>query len=166
MTTHRHQPRSHSIRLYHSSLEIQKLLNTMKDTAELIRLIQFLPTLSSTTKKQLTLLLLLNMASTVVLTHIPRTSDDTALPRRDSTHFQEIQFKEHFRFRRKDFYRVMSALNLTDLWHSECRTIRLGHDGAPQATICSLSVPVCVFITNIGVSIHTTIHTLNSNTHA
>ena len=96
MPTHRHQPRSHIIRLYHSSLEIQKLLNTMKDTAELIRLIQHLPTLSSTTKKNLTLLLLLNMVSAAVLTHIPHTSDDTALPRRDSTDFHEIQFKEHF----------------------------------------------------------------------
>ena len=113
MPTHRHQPRPHSIRLYHSSLEIQKLLNTMKDTAELIRLIQLLPTLSSTTKKNLTLLLLLNMASAAVLTHIPRMSDDTALPRRDATDFHEIQFKEHFRFRKQDFYRLLCALKLT-----------------------------------------------------
>jgi len=113
MPTHRHRPRQHSIRLYHSSLEIQKLLHTMKNTADLIRLIQHLPTLSSITKKKLTVLLLLNMACAAVLTHIPRTSDDTALPRRDSTDFHEIQFKEHFRFRKQDFYRLLCALKLT-----------------------------------------------------
>ena len=113
MPTHRHHPRTHTFRLYHSSLEIQKLLNTMKDTADVIRLIQLLTTLSTTTKKKLTLMLLLHMTYAAALTHIPRMSDDTALPRKDATHFHDIQFKEHFRFRKQDFYRLLCALKMT-----------------------------------------------------
>ena len=157
----------------------------MKNTAELIRLIQHLPTLSSTTKKKLTVLLLLNMACAAVLTHIPRTSDDTALPRRDSTHFHEIQFKEHFRFRKQDFYRLLCALKLTVSPNDPTpQILHIGTTGTQSAVPSDWAMmvllkrlshasqyryvsdcPLCPFTSPFTIVSALTTHTLHSITH-
>lgn len=113
MPLHRTQPRAHRFRLHHSSLEIQKLLLTMDTTAQLIRLLQTLHHLPSNTKRNITMLLLVNMASTAFLTHVPRLCDDTAIPRKTHRDFEEVQFKAHFKFRKQHFFRVLCALGLT-----------------------------------------------------
>jgi hypothetical protein len=86
----------------------QKLLVVMQNMAEVIQLLHNLHTLSSNKRKRLTLLLLMSMTSAAFLTHIPRLTDDTALPWKDPSHFEEIQFKDHFRFRKQDLYRVLA----------------------------------------------------------
>ena len=137
MPLHRRQPRPYSIRLHHTSLEIRKLLMAIGNMADLIRMIRNLPSLPSHKTKRLTLLLQMSMASTVFLTHIPRLTDDTAIPRKGPTAFEEIQFKDHFRFRKQDFYRVLCALHLTVSPNNP--TPRILHIGRPktQSTVSS-----------------------------
>ena len=103
---HRRQPRLRAIHRHHTSLEIRKLIMVIGNMADLIRLIRNLPS-PSTHKKQRLTLLLMSMSSTVFLVHIPRLTDDTDSPRKGPSDFEEIQFKDHFRFRKQDFYRVL-----------------------------------------------------------
>jgi hypothetical protein len=85
----------------------------MQKMADLIQLIRNLHAMPSNKKQHLTLLLLMSMISSAFLTQVPRMTDDTALPRKGPNHFEEIQFKDHFRFRKRDFYRVLSAMGMT-----------------------------------------------------
>jgi hypothetical protein len=109
----------------------------MQNMAEVIRLLHNLRTLPSNKRKHLTLLLLMSMVSAAFLTHIPRLTDDTALPRKDPSHFEEIQFKDHFRFRKQDFYRVLRALGMTvDYGDPTPVTLRIGKKGT-QSQVAS-----------------------------
>ena len=137
MPTHRRQPRSHACRLYHTTLETQKLLTVVKDATELLLAIHNHATMPSAQKRRAIVLLLSVMTGSASLLTVPRMTDDTARPRKDPTRFEEVQFKEHFMFRKSDFYRVLCAINMTaSPVDPTPRILHIGSNGT-QSTVAS-----------------------------
>ena len=137
MPTHRRQPRAHACRLYHTTLEIQKLLAVVKDSTELLLAVHNHATMPSNQKRRVIVLLLSVMTGSATLLTVPRMTDDIATPRKDHTHFEEVQFKKHFMFRKHDFYRVLCSINMTASPDDPTpRVLYIGSNGT-QSTVAS-----------------------------
>ena len=98
MPTHRRHPRAHACRLFHTTLETQKLLTVVKDTTELLLAIHNHTTMPSAQKRRAIVLLLAVMTGSASLLTVPRMTDHIARPQKNHTRFEEVQFKEHFLF--------------------------------------------------------------------
>jgi hypothetical protein len=65
---------------------------------------------------------------TIMLT-APRIRDDTARARNTLGDFGDHEFREHFRFRKPDFLRVLQAVGLTEPGRTAARWLRVGRSG-------------------------------------
>lgn len=68
---------------------------------------------------------------------LPRISEDVASPRKRMTDWTEGTFKEDFRFRKRDFLRILHGMGLADVQDpTRPRWLRVGTDGR-QSLVCS-----------------------------
>lgn len=127
MPVNRAAPRPHSARLYHRPLERLRLYGTLVDLRRMWTLVRVAcPTPARRQRMRVRILHLFGLV--MRLMWAPRVTDCPAQPRRHHSHFTDDNFLSHFRFRKQDFFRVLSAMGLTDAAGSPV-WLRVGSEG-------------------------------------
>lgn len=130
MPTQRLVPRPREPRLHLSCLEQYKLLRTIQSTTALLRLVVGANRAGYTGRKQMLLTLLVSAIGCMcMMVATPRMRDETARQRKGLMDFGEHEFKEHMRFRKEDFLRVLHAMQLTQPGHQAAKWLKVGRHG-------------------------------------
>ena len=175
MPTQRLAPRDREPRLHLSCLERYDLVRAMQQNTELLQMVARIHRPAFARKrKALMALLVCSVGCMTIMLAAPRIRDDTARARNTLGDFGDHEFREHFRFRKPDFLRVLQAVGLTQPGRTAARWLRVGRSGkqimipadwALMVRVC-WSLVMLPSVCSVGECVHSILLILHSRARA